>query len=149
MPKYVVDTNLHVEAITTDGGNAALAAFQRRFAPFLFQHSTVAQEILAGARDEAGYRAYHEDWVAPFEALGRILTPSHTTWTRAALIIVRLVARAKMSSGGLSRSVSERLRHCRVGPRAWFVLVTRNATDFGLIRQVEPRLQYALPWPGQ
>ncbi len=54
MPKYVVDTNLYVEAITTDEGNAALAEFQRRFAPFLFQHSTVVQEILAGARDEAG-----------------------------------------------------------------------------------------------
>ena len=36
MPKYVVDTNLYVEAITTDEGNAALAEFQRRFAPFLF-----------------------------------------------------------------------------------------------------------------
>jgi hypothetical protein len=46
------DTNLYVEAITTDGGNAALAAFQRRCAPSLFQHSTIAQEILAGARTE-------------------------------------------------------------------------------------------------
>ena len=67
MPKYVVDTNLYVEAITTDEGNAALAEFQQRFAPFLFQHSTVVQEILAGARDEAGYRAYHGDWVAPLD----------------------------------------------------------------------------------
>ena len=65
MPRYVVDTNLYVEAITSAQGNEALAEFQRRFAPFLFQHSTVAQEIVAGAHDEAGYRAYHQDWVAP------------------------------------------------------------------------------------
>lgn len=57
MPKYVVDTNLYVEAITTDEGNAALAAFQRRCAPFLFQHSTIAQEILAGARSEADFQS--------------------------------------------------------------------------------------------
>jgi hypothetical protein len=62
----------------------AFAGFQRRLAPFLFQHSTIAQELLAGARDEAGYRAYHEDWVAPFEDLRRIITPAHATWTRAA-----------------------------------------------------------------
>ena len=84
MPRYVIDTNLYVEAITTDEGNEALAAFQRRFAPFLFQHSTVAQEILAGAHSEASYREYHEDWVAPFEALGRVITPSHAAWARAA-----------------------------------------------------------------
>jgi hypothetical protein len=46
--RYVIDTNLYVEAIHGDNGNAALAAFQRRFAPLLFQHSTVAQELLAG-----------------------------------------------------------------------------------------------------
>ena len=100
MPKYVVDTNLYIEAITTDDGNAALAAFQRRCAPFLFQHSTIAQEILAGARDEADYREYHEDWVAPFEDLRRVITPSHTTWTRAALIVARLVERGHLSRGG-------------------------------------------------
>jgi len=64
-----------------------LVAFQRRSAPFLFQHSTIAHEILAGARDEADYREYREDWVAPFEDLGRVITPSHTTWMRAALIV--------------------------------------------------------------
>jgi hypothetical protein len=69
VPTYVVDTNLYIEAITTDDGNAALASFQRRCVPFLFQHSTIAHEILAGARDEADYREYHEDWVAPFEDL--------------------------------------------------------------------------------
>jgi hypothetical protein len=45
VPKYVVDTNLYVEAITTDEGNAALAAFQRRCAPFLFQHSRLPRRF--------------------------------------------------------------------------------------------------------
>jgi hypothetical protein len=43
--KIRVDTNLYVEAITTRHGNDALAAFKRRFARFVFRHSTVAQEV--------------------------------------------------------------------------------------------------------
>jgi UDP-N-acetylglucosamine 2-epimerase len=48
---------------------------QRRSAPFLFQHSAVAAEILAGARDEAGYHHFHDDWIQPVESLGRVITP--------------------------------------------------------------------------
>ncbi len=147
MRTYVVDTNLYVEAITTDEGNEALAAFQRRCAPFLFQHSVVAQEILAGARDEADYREYHEDWVAPFEDLGRVITPTHGSWTRAARIMVRLVASGHMSAGGFSRSF---LNDCLIAASTrelGFVLVTRNTADFARIRQVEPGVAYEAPWP--
>lgn len=147
MPKYVIDTNLYVEAIQTDGGNTALAAFQQRFVPFLFQHSTVAQEILAGARDEAGYREYLEDWVAPFERVGRIITPSHASWTGAARIMARLVEAGAMSPGGFTRSF---LNDCIIAASAkefGFVLVTRNARDFARIATVEPGVEYVLPWP--
>ena len=147
MPKYVVDTNLYVAAITTDEGNAALVTFQRRCAPFLFQHSTIAQEILAGARDEADYREYREDWVAPFEDLGRVITPSHTTWMRAALIVARLVERGGLSPGGFSRGF---LNDCLIAASArdhGFILVTRNTADFALISQVERGIRYAPPWP--
>lgn len=147
MPKYVVDTNLYVEAITTDEGNAALAAFQRRCAPFLFQHSTIAQEILAGARSEADYLEYREDWVAPFEDLGRVITPTHMAWTRAARIISRLVARKHLSPGGLRRSF---LNDCLIAASArehGFILVTQNIGDFALISQVERGIRYQPPWP--
>ena len=147
MAKFVVDTNLYVEAITTDNGNAALAAFQRRCAPFLFQHSTIAQEILAGARNEADYREFREDWVAPFEDLKRIITPSHSTWIRAALIMARLVERGHLSPGGFSRSF---LNDCLIAASArdhGFILVTRNTGGFALISRVERGLRYQEPWP--
>jgi predicted nucleic acid-binding protein len=145
--RYVVDTNLYIEAITTDAGNEALATFQRRFAPFLFQHSTVAQEILAGARGEADYREYHEDWIAPFEDLDRVITPGHAAWLRAALIMTRLVERRVLSPGGFSRSF---LNDCLIAASArehGFVIVTRNRRDFELIGRVEPRFAFVEPWP--
>jgi predicted nucleic acid-binding protein len=148
MPKYVVDTNLYIEAVTTDAGNTALAEFQRRFAPFLFQHSTVAREILAGARSEEDYLEYYSDWVTPFEELGRIVTPAHSTWVRAALIIARLVGRGKISRGGISRSF---LNDCIIAASLrenGLTLVTRNLDDFHLIGSVENGVRYAPPWPG-
>lgn len=146
--KYVVDTNLYVEAIRSDEGNEALAAFQRRFAPFLFQHSTVAQEILAGATDERDYRAYLEDWVEPFEDLGRIVIPAHSAWMRAALTVTRLVEGERVSPGGFSRSF---LNDCLIASSArehGFVLITLNTKDFDLIREVEPGFEHVPPWPG-
>lgn len=149
MPKFVIDTNLYVEAITTDHGNAALTSFQRLFAPFLYQHSVVAQEILAGAHDEGAYRRYHEDWVGPFEELGRVITPSHDSWMRAARIMVRLVERGTMSPGGFRRSF---LNDCLIAASArehGYVIVTRNERDYIHIHDVDPSFDFAPPWPGR
>jgi predicted nucleic acid-binding protein len=148
MPKYVVDTNLYIEAVTTDAGNEALAEFQRRFAPFLFQHSTVAQEILAGAGDEKDYQEYYADWVTPFEELGRVVTPAHSTWARAALIIARLAERGRIRRGGFSGSF---LNDCIIAASLrehGLILVTRDVEDFRLISSVESGVRYAPPWPG-
>ncbi len=148
MPAFVVDTNVYVSAMRSEEWNQALARFQRRFAPFLFQHSAVAQEILVGARDEAGYREFHEDWIQPFESVGRVITPSHTVWTRAALILVRLVQAGARSRGGFTRGF---LNDCLIAASArdiGFTLVTADTADFSLIRTVEPRFQFTTPWPG-
>jgi predicted nucleic acid-binding protein len=146
--RYVIDTNLYVDAIRGDEANAALAAFQRQFAPLLFQHSTVAQEVLAGALDEAAHRRYHEIWVEPFEDLGRVITPDHGAWVRAALIMTRLVEGGSMRPGGFSRGF---LNDCLIAASArahGFVLITRDTSDFERIRRVEPGLRVEAPWPG-
>jgi len=67
-----------------------------------FSFNIPTQEILVGARREADYREYHEDWVAPFEDLGRVITHSHTTWTRAARIVATLVERGRLRPGGFT-----------------------------------------------
>lgn len=149
MVRYVVDTNLYVEAIRTDEGNRSLAEFQRRYAPVLFQHSVVAQEILAGAKSERAFRAYHEDWVEPFEELGRVLAPGHGSWMGAALIMTRLVERGWKSPGGFTRSF---LNDCLIAATArehGFVLITRNTHDYTMIGEVEPGLRFEAPWPEQ
>jgi predicted nucleic acid-binding protein len=148
MRKFVIDTNVYIAAARNAEANAALASFQKRFVGFVWQHTVVAQELLAGARDEAGYRGFHEDWVAPFEDSDRVITPSHEAWLQAALILVRLVERRKRSPGGFSRSL---LNDCLIAASALehgFTLITDDTADFRLIAEVEPDLRFIRPWPG-
>lgn len=147
MDAWVVDSNLYIEAINSVEGENALATFESRAAPFLFLHSTVAQEILAGARDEATWRRYHEAVVEPFEDLARVLTPTHETWKRAALIITRLVETRRMSPGGFSRGFLNDCLIAASSAESGFVIVTRNLRDFTSIRDVEPDVRFAAPWP--
>jgi predicted nucleic acid-binding protein len=80
--------------------------------------------------------------VVPFEDLRRIMAPSHGTWTRAALIMTRLVERGHLSPGGFSRSF---LNDCQIAASArehGFVLVIRNTGDFALIGGVERGIRY-------
>jgi hypothetical protein len=67
--------------------------------------------------------------------------------TGAARIMTRLVEAGAMSAGGVTRSF---LNDCIIAASArehGFVLVTRNARDFALIKSIEPGLEYTPPWP--
>jgi hypothetical protein len=87
-----------------------------------------------------------EDWLAPFEDLGRVITPSHTTWTRAALIVARLVARGHLSPGGVSRSFLNDCPDAASVRDHRFILVTRATGNFALISLVERGIRYQPPW---
>lgn len=146
MPKYVIDTNLYIEAARSGGVADALNAFQTRSLPSIYLHSVVAQELLAGAvRPDQG-RRIRAEFVRPFEAVGRVLTPTHRSWKRAGEIIARLVRAKALSPGGFARSF---INDCLLAASArehGFVLVSRNERDFELIRSVA-LLDVRPPWP--
>lgn len=146
MTKYVLDTNLYIEASRNDEVADALNAFQERALPRIHLHSVVVQELLAGAVHPEVERRLIARLVRPFEAVGRVITPTHRTWTRAGQIIARLVREKRLSPGGVARSF---INDCLLAASArehGFVLVTRNVGDFELIRSIEP-LAHAPPWP--
>lgn len=138
MPKYVVDTNLYIEATRDDKAADALNAFYARTLPSIHLHSVVAQELLAGAIRPELERRLREAVVRPFETVGRVLTPTHETWKRAGEILARLVREKKVSPGGFRPSF---LNDCLIAASArehGFVLITRNVNDFELIGTVTP-----------
>lgn len=146
MPKYVLDTNLYVQATRENAFNDELEAFFWSTAPYIYLHSVVAGELVAGAFQPDLERRTFESFVRPHEETGRVITPSHNTWLRAGQIIVKLVRRKLMGAKGVPRSF---FNDCLIAASArehGLTIVTNNMAHFDLIRHVEP-VQAVLPWP--
>jgi predicted nucleic acid-binding protein len=146
MRKFVLDTNLYIEASRSDEAADALKAFYARSLPYIHLHSAVAQELLAGAVTPSLARDTEAAYLGPFEAVGRVITPTHRTWKRAGAIIARLVRERRLSPGGVARSFVNDCLLAASSREHGFVLVTRNTADFELILAVEP-VDLAPPWP--
>ena len=146
MRKYVLDTNLYIEASRSDAAADGLKGFYARFLPYVHLHSVVAQELLAGAVTVPLARDTQAGVLEPFEAVGRVITPTHRTWKRAGAIVARLVRERRLSPGGVPRSFVNDCLLAASAREQGFVIVTRNAQDFALIRSVEPA-EVVAPWP--
>jgi predicted nucleic acid-binding protein len=146
VPRYVLDTNLYIRATRSDEWNGALEAFYAKSAPFVYLHSVVAAELLAGCASPDLERRTQAGLVAPFERRGRVISPGHGAWKRAGLIVAALVREKRLSPNGIQRSF---LNDCLLAASArehGFTLVTDNPRDFDLIRTVAP-VDVVPPWP--
>lgn len=146
MTKYVLDTNIFVHADREPAWAEALVAFYAAFLPMTFLHAVVVQELLLGAVDARRGRLLYDGYVAPFEARGRVVTPSYRSWRRSGEVVAALVQRRRLSPGGFSRSFLNDVLlgvSCR---EAGVVLITTNVADFARIRTVEP-FRFVSPWP--
>lgn len=146
MTKYVLDTNVFVQADRDRAWAEELATFYATFLPVTFLHAVVVQELLLGAVDARRGRALYEGYVAPFEARQRVVTPTYTSWRRSGEVVAALVQRRRLTPGGFGRSFLNDVLLAVSCREAGVVLITSNVADFSLIRAVEP-VRFAPPWP--
>ncbi|MBI2150193.1 MAG: type II toxin-antitoxin system VapC family toxin [Acidobacteria bacterium] len=144
--KYVLDTNLYIRASREEEWNRQLISFYSVHAPFVHLHSVVAGELIAGAIRQGLQKKTHRHFLAPFEAVGRVITPSHAAWVHAGRIVATLIRRGALSPTGVKRSF---LNDCLIAASCrehGFVLVTENLVDFGVISSVQS-IRVVPPWP--
>jgi len=144
--KYILDTGLYIRATREDGWNVALEAFAWHFAPFIYLHSTVASELLAGAVNPSLERRTQEKFIAPFEGTGRVITPSHRTWKQAGQLVARLIRDKKLSPKGVPRSFPNDCLLAVSAREQGLTVITENQRDFQLINEVIS-VKYEPPWP--
>ena len=146
MKRYVLDANLYIEAIRSRRAAAALHEFTFAFAPSLYMHAVVAQELLAGSANRRARRSVERDLILPFEKRGRVITPTYRSWKRSGEIVAALVERKRLARRGIPHSFMNDALLAASCREEGVVVVTRNDRDFSRIALVEP-LSYMGPWP--
>ena len=146
MTRYVIDTQLFIEAARDRKRADELAAFSSAFLPRLLLHAVVVQEMLAGATSRKWIKEVERGVIGPYERRGRIITPSRQAWKRSGEVVSELVATKKLSPSGIRRSFVNDVLLAASCREEGVVLITRNAKDFALIGTVEP-VRFVEPWP--
>jgi len=146
LKRYVLDTNLFIDAARDPAKAEELAAFSSAFLPQLHLHAVVVQELLAGATNSQWRRDIDRGLIAPYERRGRVLTPSYRAWKRSGEVIAELIGAKRLSPSGIRRSFLNDVLLATSCREEGFSLVTGNVKDFELIAEVEP-VRFVAPYP--
>lgn len=146
MTKYVLDTNLYVQAFRSDAGAEGLREFYASHAPVVWLHAIVVHELLVGANTAKKQRQIDRVIARPFRRTARVITPSAAAWELAGRALgdfaraehrdLRTVPKSLVNDFLLAVS-------CREGG---FTIVTSNVADFETIDRYIP-VSYSPAWP--
>ena len=145
--KYVLDTQLFIDAFRDPSANLALQRFHRAFAPFEYLSVVVAQELRAGVRRERDRKALDRNVLSVFERSGRTFAPSASAWHRSGDLLSEMARTEGLEIGRVSKSFANDILLALSCREAGCVLVTGNERDFQRIRGYVP-FDYVKPWPG-
>jgi predicted nucleic acid-binding protein len=146
--KYVLDTNLYVQAFRSEEGARQLSEYYAAFTPSTYLSSIVLHELLVGANTEAKHRSVMETLALPLGRAGRVITPSHAAWVASAEALARMARREKRDLRSVPKSLVNDYLLAASCREAGATLITDNVADFKVARRYL-RFEYMAPWPGQ
>ena len=144
--KYVLDTQVFIDAFRDPAANEALQAFHRAFAPFEYRSAIVGQELRAGIRRPQDRRALERHVLEVFSRVGRTVTPSADTWHTSGDVLSKMAREEGLDVAKLSKSFGNDVLLALSCREAGCVLVTANQRDFQRIRRFV-RFEFVKPWP--
>ncbi|MEO8255902.1 MAG: PIN domain-containing protein [Acidobacteriota bacterium] len=145
-PKYVLDTQLFIDAFRHPTANQALQRFHQALAPFEYLSAVVAQELRAGVTRERDRKALERHVLSVFERSGRTLAPSAAAWHQSGDLLSDMARRDGLEVGRVSKSFANDVLLALSCREAGCVLVTENDRNFQRIRRFLP-FDYVKPWP--
>lgn len=145
--KYVLDTQLFIQAFRDRSANETLQDFHRVFAPFEYISVIVAQELRAGIRRPQDRKALEKNVLQVFEQANRTITPSANAWHRSGDLLAAMARKEGLEITRLSKAFANNVLLALSCREAGCVLVTDNRRDFERIRQFV-QFEFTQPWPG-
>ena len=145
--KYVLDTQLFIQAFRDPGANVALQQFHRVFAPFEYFSVIVAQELRAGIQRPQDRKSLEKNVLRVFARASRTITPSADAWHRSGDVLAELARKEGLEIARVSKAFANDVLLALSCREAGCVLVTDNRRDFQRIRQFV-QFEFTEPWPG-
>ena len=131
--KYLLDTNVYLEAVRSE---EARAQFRKTFFPLLpatYLSAVVSYELGVNAQNRRT-RTLLQDFVRPMERTGRVVTPAFDDWSLASEVVTAIESNEKSWRSKLPALLNDiliALSARRIGA----TLLTYNRDDFQLIRR--------------
>ena len=144
--KYVLDTQLFINAFRDPIANEALQRFHRGFSPFEHFSVIVAQELRAGVRQPGDRKALERNVLEVFERAGRIITPSADAWYRSGDLLSAMADQDGLEMARVSKAFANDLLLALSCHESGCVLITENDRAFARIRRFTS-FDYIKPWP--
>jgi predicted nucleic acid-binding protein len=146
-PKYVLDTQLFINAFRDPAANHALEKFHREFAPFEHLSVVVAQELRAGAGSPGDRQAVEQNVLSAFVRPHRVITPSAAAWHRSGDVLAAMAKQEGLELSRVSKAFGNDILLAASCREAGCVLITDNVRDFSRIQRFID-FAFIKPWPG-
>lgn len=146
--KYVLDTQLFINAFRDPVVNEELQQFHRAFSPFEHLSVIVAQELRAGVRRPRDRKALERNVLKVFQRANRTITPSADAWHRSGDLLAEMARQEGLETARVSKAFANDVLLALSCREAGCVLVTDNERDFQRIRRLI-QFDYIKPWPGR
>ncbi len=144
--KYVLDSNLFIQAFRDRQAESDLQRFHALFAPFEYLSAVVAQELRAGAPSREVRRELERSILGPFIRRGRVIVPSAHAWERSGDLLAEMSWREGVELSRVTKAFGNDILLALSCRESGMVLITHNTKDFRRIAKYAP-FDFKEPWP--
>lgn len=144
--KFVLDTNVFVDAFRDEAFADALSGFLEHALPWTYLSAVVVQELAAGARTPRQVRALEFSILRPFQRRGRVFAPSPDAFRESGRLLAELAGREGWPAVHANPSLANDALLAASCREQGFTLVTSDG-DFGRFLPSLGRWRHVKPWP--